>query len=90
MTSPADDEVRELTDYIAREIIHSTDVALDADTPLFSSGLLDSLAVTDILHKLEDVTGLRIATGRLRLRDVDSVRLMLAAARRAGKPRTQP
>jgi len=56
---------------------------------LGSSGLIDSLALVDILLKLEDVTGTRIPAGRVQPKDVDTVRLMFSAAARVGKPRNK-
>lgn len=81
------DQMRMMIEYIAGDVLRGSEPGLDADTELFSSGLMDSMAVVDVLHKLEDVTGLRIPVGRLKLRDVDTVRLMLQAAARVGQPR---
>ena len=54
---------------------------------LGSSGLIDSLALVDILLKLEDVTGTRIPAGKVQPKDMDTVRLMFSTAARVGKPR---
>ncbi len=59
----------------------------DEDTPLVSSGLIDSMALVDILGKLEDVTGMRIPAGKVQAKDMDTVRLMFATAVRVGKAR---
>jgi acyl carrier protein len=43
----------ELIEYIRRELIRRPDVQIDSDTPLVSSGLIDSFSLVDILSKLE-------------------------------------
>ncbi len=84
----ADSMAQQMIDFISRELLRSEEPAIGADTPLFSSGLMDSMAVVDVLHRLEDVTNLKINAGRLRLKDVDTVRLMLDAAKRVGRARS--
>ena len=83
MTEPAE----ELIDYIRRELIRRPNVQVDADTPLVSSGLIDSFSLVDILSKLEEVTDMRIAASKVQPKDMDTVRLMLVTAQRVGKPR---
>ena len=78
---------QEIIAYINREVMRRPDVQLAEDTPLVSSGLIDSLALVNILLKLEDVTQTRIPAGKVRPKDMDSVQLMLATAQRLGKPR---
>ena len=60
---------------------------IDANRSLFDSGLLDSMSVFAVLMKVEDLTNRRIPAARLRIKDVDTVTLLLAAAERVGKPR---
>jgi acyl carrier protein len=54
---------------------------------LVASGLIDSFALVDVLCKLEDVTNMRIPAGKIQPKDMDTVNLMLASAKRVGKPR---
>jgi acyl carrier protein len=75
-----------MIDYVVKEVIQRA-VELNADTPLVSSGLIDSLALVNILQYLEDVTHMRIPASKVQPKDMDSVALMLATARRVGKPR---
>ena len=75
-----------MIDYVVKEVIQRP-VELNADTPLVSSGLIDSLALVNILQYLEDVTRMRIPASKVQPKDMDSVALMLATARRVGKPR---
>jgi acyl carrier protein len=60
---------------------------LDENTPLVSSGLIDSMALVDLLQKLEDLTHTRIPPGKVQSKDLDTVALMFATAQRVGKPR---
>jgi acyl carrier protein len=81
------EESREIIEYIVNEVVRSPGTTIDEDTPLVSSGLIDSFALVDILLKLEDVTRMRIPAGKVQPKDMDTVRLMLETARRAGRPR---
>ncbi|HLK33255.1 MAG TPA: acyl carrier protein [Terriglobales bacterium] len=83
MSEPAE----RIIDFILREIVRRPGVQIDVDTPLVSSGLIDSLALVEILHQVAEVTNLRIPAGKVQARDMDTVRLMLATAARVGKPR---
>lgn len=78
---------QQLIEYIQKEILRKKAVAIDADTPLVSSGLVDSLALVDILAKVEQVTRMRIPAGKVQPKDMDTVSLMLATAARVGRPR---
>jgi acyl carrier protein len=62
-------------------------IALDENTPLVSSGLIDSMALVDLLLFVEDVTHKRIPAYKVQPRDMDTIALMLATAERVGKPR---
>lgn len=78
---------REIIEYIVTEVLRSPGATIDEDTPLVSSGLIDSFALVDILLKVEDVTRMRIPAGKVQPKDMDTVGLMLATAQRVGKPR---
>jgi acyl carrier protein len=81
------EQARQMIDYIVHEVIRRPAVQITEDTPLVSSGLIDSLALVNILVKLEDVTQLRIPAGKVQPKDMDSVAGMLVTARRVGKAR---
>ena len=68
-------------------LIRKPDVAIDENTPLVSSGLIDSMALVDLLLKLEDITHLRIPAGKVQPKDMNTIALMFATAQRVGKPR---
>jgi acyl carrier protein len=80
------DEAQQMIEHITR-LIRKPSVALDENTPLVSSGLIDSMALVDLLLKLEDLTHLRIPAGKVQPKDLDTVAKMFATAQRVGKPR---
>lgn len=69
------------------ELIRKKSLNIDENTPLVSSGLIDSMALVDLLLKLEDLTHMRIPAGKVQPKDMDTVALMFATAQRVGKPR---
>jgi acyl carrier protein len=80
-------QVEQMIDYVLRDIIRRPGVSISADSPLVSSGLIDSLALVNILQKLEDVTHMRIPAGKVQPKDMDTVTLMFRTAKRVGRPR---
>jgi acyl carrier protein len=81
------EQAQQMIDYILREVIRRPGVTITAETPLVSSGLIDSLALVTILLQLEDVTHMRIPAGKVQPKDMDTVALMMGTAQRFGKPR---
>jgi len=70
-----------------RELIRKPSVTIEEDTPLVSSGLIDSMSLIDLLIKLEDLTHMRIPPGKVQPKDMNTIALMFATAQRVGKPR---
>ena len=79
-------EAQKMIERIVK-LIRKPNVAINEDTPLVSSGLIDSMALVDLLHELEDLTHLRIPAGKVQAKDMDTVTKMFATAQRVGKPR---
>ena len=79
-------EAHQMIEHI-RQLIRKPNVTIAEDTPLVSSGLIDSMALVDLLLKLEDLTHMRIPAGKVQPKDLDSVARMFATAQRVGKPR---
>jgi acyl carrier protein len=77
----------EMIKYITEEVIHRPGIVISADTALVSSGLIDSFALVDILAKLASMLNMRIAAGKVRPKDLDTVRSMIETAERVGKKR---
>lgn len=80
------EETQQMIEQVTK-IIRKQNVQIDENTRLVSSGLVDSMALVDLLLKLEDVTNLRIPPGKVQPKDMDTVALMFATAQRVGKPR---
>ena len=79
-------EAQQMIEHI-KELIRKPGITIDEDTPLVSSGLIDSMALVDLLIKLEDLMHMRIPAGKVQPKDMDSVAKMFATAQRVGKPR---
>jgi len=79
-------EAQQMIAYITK-LIRQPGVIQDENTPLVSSGLIDSMALVDLLLKLEDLTHKRIPAGKVQPKDMDTVAKMFATAERVGKPR---
>lgn len=82
MTSEAEQMIAHVVALIRRP-----GVTIDENTPLVSSGLIDSMSLVDLLLKLEDLTRKRIPAGKVQPKDMDTVAKMFATAERVGKPR---
>lgn len=76
-----------MIDYLKKELIRRPEIEVNEDTPLVSSGLIDSMALVNVLFKLEDITLMRIPAGKVQAKDMDTVSLMFATAQRVGKAR---
>jgi len=79
-------EAQQMIQHIV-ELIRKPGVTINENTPLVSSGLIDSMALVDLLIKLEDLTHKRIPAAKVQPKDMDPVAKMFATAERVGKPR---
>jgi hypothetical protein len=77
--------MRELTSYIAEKVIQGKS-EITADTPLVSSGLIDSFALIGIFLELQRIASRKVSASKVQVKDMDTVRLMFATAERFGKP----
>jgi acyl carrier protein len=75
------DAARQLIEFISKKLLRGR-AAVDENTPLVSSGLVDSLAQTELVLKLEEVTGKRFGPGSISPEDLETVGRMLDAAAR--------
>ncbi|MDB4890866.1 MAG: hypothetical protein JWL61_2721 [Gemmatimonadetes bacterium] len=80
-------EAQALIDYLKKSILPKNAPDITEDTPLVSSGMLDSFALIEILMTVEKVTKRRISPGKVGAKDMDTVAQMLATAERVGIPR---
>jgi acyl carrier protein len=79
-------EAQQMAEHIS-QLIRKPNVVIEENTPLVSSGLIDSMALVDLLLKLEDLTHMRIPPGKVQPKDMDTIALMFATAQRVGKAR---
>jgi acyl carrier protein len=79
-------EAEQMIAYI-RDLIRKPGLSIDENTPLVSSGLIDSMSLVDLLLKLEDLTHKRIPAGKVQPKDMDTVANMFATAERVGRLR---
>ena len=56
-------EAQQMIEHIV-QLIRKPNLKLDENTPLVSSGLIDSMSLVDLLQKLEDLTHMRIQRAR--------------------------
>jgi acyl carrier protein len=66
----------DLFDYIS-ERANVPRESLGADTPLFSEGLLDSMAVLEVTAFIEERSGVHFAADDINLDNLDSIARML-------------
>jgi len=81
-----DEAIQAMVDFVSQRFAR-TRIAIDADTPLVSSGLLDSFGMVDVLAQLETVTARRISPGRIVPQNLETVRQMVTTAEQVGVPR---
>lgn len=69
----------DLSETLKRELVTRLKIrrAIDADTPLFSDGLLDSLSVLDLVTLVEELAGKPVAPEDITLENFDSVSRIL-------------
>lgn len=79
-------EAQQMAEHVAL-LIRKPNVVIDENTPLVSSGLIDSMVLVDLLLKLEDLTHMHIPPGKVQPKDMNTITLMFATAQRVGKPR---
>jgi len=78
--------MKQLTAYISEKVMKGKGAAINEDTPLVSSGLIDSFAMIEVFLELQKIAGKKIPASKVQAKDMDSVRSMFALAERFGKP----
>ena len=80
--------MKQLISYIVQKVIKRKTVEISEDTPLISSGLVDSFALVEIFVELQSISRRKIPASKVQTKDMDTVRMMLATAEKFGKPVT--
>jgi acyl carrier protein len=78
-------EMQLMKAYIEKHLVRAGTL-IEENTNLVSSGLIDSLGLTDIIMKLEDILKIRIPASKIHPEDLDTLTRMFATASRVGKP----
>ncbi|MFT7641718.1 MAG: acyl carrier protein [Pirellulaceae bacterium] len=55
------------------QVKHQLECNLQVDTPLFSSGVLDSMGMLDLIIHLEQKVGIKIAPAEVTVGNLDSI-----------------
>jgi acyl carrier protein len=71
----------DLVEYLRDELGVDTD-EIDADTPLFSSGVIDSFALVQLITYIEDRCQIRLDAADVSLENLDSINRILAMVER--------
>ena len=77
MSVPASDRAAKLASYIRQNVSKDRARAIGPDTPLVSSGLIDSMSLVSVLVFIEDEFGVVIPDEAATAAAMDSVRLIL-------------
>ena len=80
--------VEAMIGYLKKDVLRNSRIDIELDTPLVSSGMIDSFTLVEVLLELEKITGRRIPAGRVSPPDMDTVRKMFEVAERVGTVRS--
>jgi acyl carrier protein len=80
------EQMKQLTTYIAEKVMKGKGAAINEDTALVSSGLIDSFALIEIFLELQKVAGRKVPASKVQAKDMDTVRSMFAMVEKFGKP----
>jgi acyl carrier protein len=78
--------MKQLIAFITEKIMKGKGAEINEDSPLVSSGLIDSFATIEIFLELERITERKIPASKVQAKDMDTVRSMFALAEKFGKP----
>jgi len=78
--------MKKLIGYISAKVMKGKGKEIDEDTPLVSSGLIDSFALIDIFLELQRIAGRKVPASKVQAKDMETVRTMFAMAEKFGKP----
>jgi acyl carrier protein len=76
--------MQELMNFINQKVKGKAQIT--EDTPLVSSGLIDSFSLIEIFLELQKIARLKVPPSKVQAADLDTVRMMLATAEKFGKP----
>jgi acyl carrier protein len=77
--------MKQLITYISEKVMKGKGKELNEDTPLVSSGIIDSFALIEIFLELQRIAGRKVPASKVQAKDMETVRTMFAMAERFGK-----
>jgi acyl carrier protein len=80
------EQMKQLTAYISEKVMKGKGAAINEDTPLVSSGLIDSFAMIEIFLELQRIATRKVPASKVQAKDMDTVRSMFAMVEKFGKP----
>lgn len=84
--APVTDEMmQQMISYVREKVIEGK-ANIDEDTPLVSSGLIDSFSLIEIFLEVQRIARRKVPANKVQAKDMDTIRLMFATAERFGKP----
>ena len=66
-----------MIEFISTRLVKDSNVEIGEDTPLVSSGLVDSFSLVELVLKVQEVTGGKVKAGSVSPADFETVRSML-------------
>jgi len=66
-----------LIEFISTRLVKDSNVEIGEDTPLISTGLVDSFSLVELVLKVQEVTGRKVSAGSVSPADFETVRSML-------------
>jgi len=84
-SATSDEMMKELTTWISQKVVKGKG-EINEDTPLVSSGLVDSFALIQIFMQLQKIAGVKVPPSKVEATDMETVRTMFATAAKFGRP----
>ena len=81
--------MKQFAGYIAEKVIKGKKLEITEDTPLVSSGLIDSFALIEVFLELQRIAGRKVFASKVQAKNMDTVRLMVRHGRKVWQAREE-
>jgi len=71
-----EDKLSEVISYIKGNMIRESDIDIDRQTPLISSGLIDSLSLVEFVMQLESIFGTKIPLMKMEAENFETLDIL--------------
>jgi acyl carrier protein len=75
-TKQFEEKTTNIINYIKNEMIRDKDIEIDANTPLISSGLIDSLSIVEFVLFLETTFNIEIPLIKMEVENFESLAIL--------------